>query len=71
MNRAPSATTIARRMSIRRDDLSKSETVTVVAIEGAVLLLVEAGEAIADFQAMIRKKSLADLDNSWRETKWG
>ncbi|MBZ7925748.1 hypothetical protein LAC79_28580 [Ensifer adhaerens] len=58
-------------MSIRRDDLSKSETVTVVAIEGAVLLLVEAGEAIADFQAMIRKKSLADLDNSWRETKWG
>jgi transposase len=53
-------------MTIGRDDLSKSETVTVAAIEGCVPLLVEAREVIAAFQAMIRKKSLADLD-TWLE----
>lgn len=39
---------------------------TVAAIEGGVPLLVEAREVIAAFQAMIRKKSLADLD-PWLE----
>jgi hypothetical protein len=53
-------------MTIGRDDLSKSETVTVAAIEGGVPLLVEAREVIAAFQAMIRKKSIADLD-PWLE----
>ncbi len=62
LSRAHSARTIARLMTIGRDDLSKSETVTVVAIESGVPLLVEAREAIAAFQAIIRKKSLADLD---------
>ncbi len=66
LSRAPSARTIARLMTIGRDDLSKSETVTVAAIEGGVPLLVEAREVIAAFQAMIRKKSLADLD-TWLE----
>lgn len=42
LSRAPSARTIARLMTIGRDDLSKSEAVTVVAIEGGVPLLVEA-----------------------------
>jgi hypothetical protein len=50
------------RTSPSSDDLSKSETVTVAAIEGGVPLLVEAREAIAAFQTMIRKKSIADLD---------
>jgi hypothetical protein len=49
-------------MTIGRDDHSKSETVTVAAIESGVPLLVEAWEAIAAFHALIRKKSLADLD---------
>lgn len=49
-------------MTIQRDDLSKSETVTVAAIEGDVPVLVEAREVVAAFQAMIRKKSLADLE---------
>jgi hypothetical protein len=40
--------------------------VTVAAIEGGVPLLVEAREAIAAFQTMIRKKSIADLD-PWLE----
>lgn len=66
LSRAPSARTIARLMTIGRDDLSKSESVTVAAIEGGVPLLVEARETIAAFQAMIRKKSLADLE-PWLE----
>lgn len=66
LSRAPSARTIARLMTIGRDDLSKSETVTVAAIEGGVPLLVEAREIIAAFQGMIRKRSLADLE-PWLE----
>jgi transposase len=61
-SRAPSARTIARLMTTGRDGLSKSETVVVAAIEAGVPLLVEAREVIADFQAMIRRRSLADLD---------
>lgn len=53
-------------MTIGRDDLSKSLTVTVAAIETGVPLLVEARDIIAAFQAMIRKKSLADLE-PWLE----
>ncbi len=53
---------MARLMTIGRDGLSKSETVVVAAIEAGVPLLVEAREVIADFQAMIRRRSLADLD---------
>ncbi len=49
-------------MTIGRDGLSKTETITIAAIEGGVPLLVEAREIIAAFQAMIRKKSLADLE---------
>jgi transposase len=62
LSRAPSARTIARLMTIGRDGLSKSETVVVAASEARVPLLVEAREVIADFQAMIRRRSLADLD---------
>jgi hypothetical protein len=49
LSRAPSARTIARLMTIGRDDLSKSETITSAAIEGGVPLLVEAREIIAAF----------------------
>lgn len=66
LRRAPSARTIARLMTIGRDSLSKSETVTVAAIEGGVPLLVEAREIVAGFQAMIRKKTLPDLE-PWLE----
>ena len=66
LSRAPSARTIARLLTIGRDDLTKSETVTVAAIERGAPSLVDAREIIADFQAMIRKKSLADLD-MWLE----
>nr|WP_157949125.1 hypothetical protein [Neorhizobium huautlense] len=56
-------------MTIGRDDLSKSQTVTVTAIEGGVPQLVEAQEAVAAFQAMIRKKSLADLEPLWERAR--
>jgi hypothetical protein len=51
---------------IGRDDLTKSETVTVAAIERCAPSLVEARKIIADFQGMIRKKPLADPD-TWVE----
>ena len=66
LQRAPSARTIARLMTIGRDTLSKSETITVAAIEERVPLLVHAREIIAAFHAMIRQKSHADLD-AWLE----
>jgi transposase len=60
--RVPSARTVARLMTIDRDGLSKAQTVTVAAIEGGVPLLVEAREIVAAFQAMVRKKALADRE---------
>ncbi len=48
-------------MTLSRDHLSRSETVTIAAIEGGVPTLVEARELVGAFQAMIRKKALADL----------
>jgi transposase len=53
-------------MTINRDALAKAESVTVAAIESGVPLLVAARELIASFQAMVRKKSLADLE-PWLE----
>lgn len=49
-------------MTIGRDSFSKSETVTVAAIETGVPMLTEARELIKRFHAMIRKKVAADLD---------
>jgi transposase len=66
LQRTPSARTIARLMTIGRDTLSKSETVTIATIEDKVPLLVQAREIIAVFHAMIRQKSRADLD-AWLE----
>jgi transposase len=66
LHRVPSARTIARLMTTGRDTLSKSETVTIAAIEDGVPLLVEARDVVAAFHAMIRKKAHADLD-PWLE----
>ena len=66
LQRIPSARTIARLMTVGRDTLSKSDTVTVAAIEDGVPLLVQARQIIAAFHAMIRKKCQADLDG-WLE----
>lgn len=53
-------------MTTGRDTLTKSETVTIAAIEAGVPLLVEAREIIAAFHAIIRKKSLAAFE-PWLE----
>lgn len=66
LSRAPAARTIARLLTIERDRLSKSEAVTVAAIEGGVPVLVEARGVAAAFQAMVRKRSLAGLE-PWLE----
>jgi transposase len=66
LQRVPSARTIARLMTTGRDTLSKSETVTIAAIEHGVPPLVEAREVITAFHTMIRKKAHADLD-PWLE----
>ena len=62
LSRTPSARTIARLMTVERDQLSKAESVTVAAIEGRVPLLVQARDIVASFQRMVRTKSVAELD---------
>lgn len=60
--RAPSARTIARLLSAERDQLTKSETVTIAAIESSVTTLTEARDVIAEFHELLRRRSLSDLD---------
>ena len=54
--------TIARLMTTGRDTLSKSETMTIAAIEDGVPPLIEARAVIAAFHTMIRKKAEAELE---------
>lgn len=65
-NRTPAARTIARLLTISRDQLSRAEALTVAAVEEGVPLLVEAREIVAAFQAMVRKRCLDVLD-PWLE----
>ena len=62
LGRTPSARTTARRLSIGRDGLSRSEMLTVAAIEDGVPSLVEARALIASFQGLVHKRSSVDLD---------
>lgn len=66
LRRAPSARTIARLMTVERDNLSKSETIIIATIEEKVPLLVEARKLVDSFQTMVRKKTLVDLE-PWLE----
>ena len=66
LRRVPSARTIARLMTTGRDALSKSEAVTIAAVEDGVPLLVAARSIIAAFHAMVRKKEGKELD-AWIE----
>ena len=62
LSRAPSARTVARLLTVGPERLSKAETITVTAIESGVAVLVEAREIILEFQGIIRRKALAELD---------
>lgn len=64
--RTPSARSIARLMTLARDDLSKSDAVLIAAIESNVPDLVTARTLIDDFQQMIRSKAVAKL-SAWLE----
>lgn len=59
--RTPSARTLARLMTTSRDNLSKSESVTIAAIEEGAPDLVEARQIISDFHAMVRARAAAQL----------
>lgn len=62
LRKVPSARTIAHLMTRARDHLSRSDTVTMAAIEAGVPMLVEARSLIDRFQAIIRTKAASDLD---------
>jgi transposase len=62
LGRAPSARTVARLLTVGRERLSKAETIIVAAIESSVAVLVEAREIVLEFQDIIRRKALAELD---------
>jgi transposase len=66
LSRTAPSRTIARLMTISRNALSNAESVTVAAIESGAPLLVASRELIGSFQAMVRKKLLADLE-PWLE----
>lgn len=61
LTRTPSARTIARLLTTNRDNLPKSETVTIAAIEGGVPLLITARDTITDFHLMVRRKMETQL----------
>src|SRR5690606_17423311 len=64
--RTPSARSIARLMTLARNDLSKSDAVLIAAIEDSVPELTIARSLIADFQGMIRSEAATKFD-SWIE----
>jgi hypothetical protein len=53
-------------MTVRRDTLSKAETVIVAAVEARVPTLAEAREIVAEFHCMIRLTAAAEL-SPWIE----
>lgn len=53
-------------MSVERDQLSRSQTITVAAVEAALPALVEAREVRAAFHCLVRQKREAALDE-WLE----
>ncbi len=66
LQRVPSARTVARLMTTGRERLTRSEAVTVAAIEGGVPALAEAREEVARFQAMVRAMAPDRLE-AWIE----
>jgi hypothetical protein len=61
IGRAPPARTIARLLTIGRDQLSKTQTITVAAIERGVGASAETRDILAEFQTIIRRNAISDL----------
>jgi transposase len=62
LQKVPSAKTIARMMTIARDQLSEADSVIVAAVEAGAPALAEARKLVDRFHAMIRRKIAEDLD---------
>jgi transposase len=62
LQKVPSARTIARLMTMARDQLSKADAVTIAAIEAGVPMLAEARDLIDRFQAMIRRRIVGEFE---------
>lgn len=62
LRRVPSARTVARLMTLKRDHLTKAETVTVAAIEAGVPALADTRALVDRFHLMIRSRAVAELE---------
>lgn len=62
LRKPPSARTIARLMTLKRDHLTKAENLTVAAIEQSAPALAEAQTLVDRFQSIVRRKAVDDLD---------
>ena len=62
LRKVPSARSIARLMTLKRDHLTKAETILVAAIENGVPTLAGARALIDRFQSIIRSRAIVDLD---------
>ncbi|WP_210253018.1 transposase, partial [Beijerinckia sp. L45] len=61
LGRVPSARVIARLMSVMRDALSKSDATMMAAIEAGVPSLVMARDLLLRFQAIVRSRTIGNL----------
>ena len=71
VTRVPSARTIARLMTAEPDALSRSQTITVAALEAGVPALVEAREVTAAFHRMVRQKREGALEGWLEQARTG
>lgn len=62
LRKVPSVRSIARMMTLKRDPLTKAETIMVAAIDAGTPTLVKVRTLIDRFQAMIRGRVVVDLD---------
>ncbi|BDA83955.1 transposase [Aureimonas sp. SA4125] len=69
LRKPPSARTIARLMTLKRDHLTKAETLTIAVIEKGAPALAEARALIDRFQSIVRRKAEADLDPWLRDAE--
>jgi transposase len=69
LQRIPAARTIAKLMTTKRDHLTRSETVTVAAIETGLPTLADARALVERFQVMIRQKIESELETWIIESK--
>ena len=69
LQRVPAARTLAQLMTMKRDHLTKAETVTVAAIEQSIPMLADAHALIGRFHAMIRKGAEIELEPWIHESK--